>query len=101
VALIECHGTGTALGDPIEVDALRAVLGGEGSPVLGAAKTNIGHLEGSAGIAGFLKSVHVLLEGKIPPNLHFRSLNPHIDLDGFPAVIPQTHISAPSEDMVS
>ena len=59
------------------------------------------HLEGSAGIAGFIKSVHILQKGKVPPNLHFRSLNPHIDLDGFPAVIPQTHVSVPSEDMVS
>ena len=93
VGYVETHGTGTALGDPIEVDALRAVFGGPretASPcVLGAAKSNIGHLEPAAGVAGLIKVVMALRNERIPPNLHFRTLNPRIKLKGTPLVIPQ------------
>jgi acyl transferase domain-containing protein len=89
---VETHGTGTPLGDPIEVDALREVLGAprpDGAPcVLGAVKTNLGHLEAAAGVAGLIKIVMALQDEQIPPNLHFRGLNPRIALDGTPFVIP-------------
>jgi acyl transferase domain-containing protein/surfactin synthase thioesterase subunit len=92
IGYVEAHGTGTSLGDPIELEALRAVLGGprpEGSIlVLGAVKTNIGHLESAAGIAGLIKAVMALNEEEIPKNLHFQALNPRISLDGTPFVIP-------------
>jgi acyl transferase domain-containing protein len=92
VTYIETHGTGTALGDPIEIEALAAVLGqsrGEGQfCALGAVKTNIGHLEAAAGVAGLIKVVLALKYGAIPPNLHFHQLNPHISLEGTPFVIP-------------
>uniref|UniRef100_A0A0G4F601 Carrier domain-containing protein n=1 Tax=Chromera velia CCMP2878 TaxID=1169474 RepID=A0A0G4F601_9ALVE len=93
VSFVETHGTGTSLGDPIEMGALREVYG-EGrrsdSPlVLGAVKTNIGHLEGAAGIAGFIKLVLVLQHRSAPPNLHLKTLNPHLDVDGFPVVFPK------------
>ncbi|CAM9882194.1 unnamed protein product, partial [Chrysoparadoxa australica] len=92
VSYVEAHGTGTALGDPIEVGALKAVYRwerGEESPlVVGALKTNIGHLEGAAGIAGLIKAVLVLQHQAAPPNLHFRKLNPAIDVEGFPVVFP-------------
>eukprot|EP00928_Gymnodinium_smaydae_P004000 TRINITY_DN11406_c0_g2_i2.p1 TRINITY_DN11406_c0_g2~~TRINITY_DN11406_c0_g2_i2.p1 ORF type:complete len:2568 (+),score=644.11 TRINITY_DN11406_c0_g2_i2:184-7887(+) len=82
---LETHGTGTELGDPIEVGALAAVLGGERRerPVLlGAVKTNIGHLEGGAGIAGMLKLTAMLHARRFaPPNVHLRSLNHHIHED--------------------
>ena len=77
---IEAHGTGTALGDPIELDALSAVFGEreESAPlVLGSVKTNLGHLENSAGIAGFIKTVLSLSHGYIPPHLHFTALTPN------------------------
>jgi myxalamid-type polyketide synthase MxaC len=89
VGYVEAHGTGTALGDPIEVAALRAVFGGRpaGQPLaLGSVKTNFGHLEAAAGIAGLLKAVLALQHGEIPPHLHLRRLNPHISLDGL--VVP-------------
>lgn len=86
IGFVETHGTGTSLGDPIEVQALRAVLGApraDGSRcVLGAVKTNIGHLEGAAGAAGLIKAVLALAMEHIPKNLHLRTLNAHIDLDG-------------------
>lgn len=89
---IEMHGTGTSLGDPIEVEALREVLGAprkDGSKcILGAVKTNIGHLEGAAGVAGLIKVLLALDHEKIPKNLHFRRLNPRISLDDTPFVIP-------------
>ncbi|CAM9149630.1 unnamed protein product [Chrysoparadoxa australica] len=92
VSYVEAHGTGTALGDPIEVGALKAVYGqyrDEESPlVVGALKTNIGHLEGAAGIAGLIKAVLVLQHQAAPPNLHFSKLNPAIDVEGFPVVFP-------------
>jgi acyl transferase domain-containing protein len=89
VTHIECHGTGTALGDPIEFGSLRAVLAGRSAvkPVLlGALKSNFGHLEGAAGIAGFSKSILVLLEGVVPANLHLRLMNPHMASHGFPVL---------------
>src|ERR1700730_2660540 len=77
---IEAHGTGTARGDPIELDALSQVFGDreESAPlVLGSVKTNLGHLENSAGIAGFIKTVLSLNHGYIPPHLHFTELTPN------------------------
>ncbi|HEY2199699.1 MAG TPA: SDR family NAD(P)-dependent oxidoreductase, partial [Mycobacterium sp.] len=77
---IEAHGTGTALGDPIELDALSQVFGDreESAPlVLGSVKTNLGHLENSAGIAGFIKTVLSMNHGYIPPHLHFTELTPN------------------------
>src|SRR5271167_275945 len=77
---IEAHGTGTALGDPIELDALSQVFGERDSSaplVLGSVKTNLGHLETAAGIAGFIKTVLSLRHGYIPPHLHFNELTPN------------------------
>src|SRR5882757_4137194 len=77
---VEAHGTGTALGDPIELDALSAVFSERDSSaplVLGSVKTNIGHLESSAGIAGFIKTVLSMKHGYIPPHLHFTGLTPN------------------------
>ncbi|MGK4000892.1 type I polyketide synthase [Sorangium sp. So ce1024] len=89
---IEAHGTGTPLGDPVELEALSAVIGGpreDGSTcALGAVKTNIGHLEAAAGIAGVIKAVLALQREQIPANLHFKALNPRISLEKTPFVIP-------------
>jgi phthiocerol/phenolphthiocerol synthesis type-I polyketide synthase D len=77
---IEAHGTGTALGDPIELEALNQVFPehDRAAPlVLGSVKTNMGHLENSAGIAGFIKTVLSLEHGYIPPHLHFKQLTPN------------------------
>ena len=72
VNYIEAHGTGTALGDPIEFEALADVYGrGNGPCALGAVKTNMGHLEAAAGIAGLIKTALALQRRQIPPNLHF------------------------------
>ncbi|CAJ1345054.1 unnamed protein product [Effrenium voratum] len=85
INLAECHGTGTALGDPIEVGALRNVMDPRDTTLaLTSSKSNIGHLEGSAGIAGFLKCVGMLMAGTCPPNAHLYSLNPHLDVKAFP-----------------
>ena len=92
VAFTDCHGTGTSLGDPIEMSALRAVQAaardGANGLAVGAIKSSMGHLEGAAGMAGVLKGVLVLRHGSAPANLHLQRLNPHIDLDGFAAALP-------------
>jgi phthiocerol/phenolphthiocerol synthesis type-I polyketide synthase A len=77
---IEAHGTGTALGDPIELGALSSVFGersGSAPLVLGSVKTNVGHLESAAGIAGFIKTVLTVQHGYIPRHLHFKQLTPN------------------------
>ena len=80
VNYVEAHGTGTALGDPIEFEALADVYGrGDGPCALGAVKTNMGHLEAAAGIAGLIKTVLAVQRRQIPPNLHFSQWNPAID----------------------
>ncbi|WP_052347424.1 hybrid non-ribosomal peptide synthetase/type I polyketide synthase [Planktothrix prolifica] len=92
ISYIEAHGTGTELGDPIEVKSLKAVLGEKRSLDqtcwLGSVKTNIGHLEAAAGMAGLIKVVLCLQHQEIPPNLHFKTLNPYISLAETPFAIP-------------
>lgn len=89
VNYVETHGTGTSLGDPIEFDALAAVYGKGDTPcALGAVKTNMGHLEAAAGIAGFIKTVLTLQHGAIAPNLHFEKWNPTIDPSGTRLFVP-------------
>ncbi|MDJ0576449.1 MAG: beta-ketoacyl synthase N-terminal-like domain-containing protein, partial [Xenococcaceae cyanobacterium MO_234.B1] len=96
ISYMEAHGTGTKLGDPIEVNSLKAVLCSDAiHPVsetcyLSSVKTNIGHLEAAAGIAGLIKTVLCLQNSAIPPHLNFNSLNPHIDL-------ANTHLSIPTQ----
>ncbi|MFI6491572.1 beta-ketoacyl synthase N-terminal-like domain-containing protein [Streptomyces sp. NPDC050564] len=86
VDYVEAHGTGTPLGDPIEAGALGAVLGAgrdlDQPLLIGSAKTNLGHLEAAAGIAGLIKTVLALQHGEIPPQLHFTRPGRHADLDG-------------------
>lgn len=80
VDYIEAHGTGTGLGDPIELDALSEVYGnrdGSAPLVIGSVKTNLGHLESAAGVTGFIKTVMSVARGHIPRQLHFTKLTPH------------------------
>ncbi|MDI1431902.1 type I polyketide synthase [Polyangium sorediatum] len=102
IGFVETHGTGTPLGDPIEMEALREVLGAprpDGSTcVLGAVKTNIGHLEGAAGVAGIIKAVLAMRHECIPRNQHFRRLNPRISLDGTCFVLPTENVPWPHGD---
>ncbi len=91
VGYIEAHGTGTSLGDPIEVRALGAVLS-QGRPAgrpfyLGSVKTNVGHLEAGAGITALIKTVLALQHGEIPPHLNFSTPNPLIAWDEIPTVV--------------
>lgn len=80
VNYVEAHGTGTVLGDPIEFEALTTTYGrGEVPCALGSVKTNLGHLEAAAGVAGFIKAVLVVGHQDIPPNLHFTRWNRAID----------------------
>ena len=100
VGYIEAHGTGTSLGDPIEMHSLRAVFGEGREPdrpmVIGSVKTNFGHLEAAAGVAGLIKVVLALQHEEIPRHLHFERLNPHIDLNGFPVIVPTESVSWPA-----
>jgi acyl transferase domain-containing protein/acyl carrier protein len=91
VDYIEAHGTGTPLGDPIEIRAIAAVHTGRPTPLLvGSVKTNLGHLEAAAGIAGVIKTVLAIEKGCIPPHLHFHQPSPYIPWAEFPGSIPTT-----------
>ncbi|MEE8522653.1 MAG: SDR family NAD(P)-dependent oxidoreductase, partial [Thermoanaerobaculia bacterium] len=92
IGYVEAHGTGTSLGDPIEVRALDAVLSPGHSPerpfLLGSVKTNLGHLEGAAGVAALIKVVLALQHEEIPPHLHFHEPSPHIPWQQIPVQVP-------------
>ncbi|PRQ06869.1 type I polyketide synthase [Enhygromyxa salina] len=90
VGLIETHGTGTALGDPIEFQAISSVYGEATRPcLLGAVKTNLGHTEAAAGVAGLIKAALAIHHGRIPGNLHLERINPDVELEGTRFVLPR------------
>ncbi|GAA1240012.1 type I polyketide synthase [Kitasatospora nipponensis] len=89
VGMIETHGTGTPVGDPIEFSSVAAVYGvGQGRCALGSVKTNLGHLEPAAGVVGLIKAVLCLQHALVPPNLHFTRWNPAIDAEGTRLFVP-------------
>jgi myxalamid-type polyketide synthase MxaB len=80
VGFIEAHGTGTAVGDPIEVGAFAGVFADRSNPLLiGSVKSNVGHLEFAAGICGLIKAILCVRHEQIPGSLHFKEPNPHLD----------------------
>ncbi|UAW64147.1 non-ribosomal peptide synthetase [Mycoavidus sp. HKI] len=91
IGLVEAHGSGTKLGDPIEVaaliDAFRPFTADVGYCALGSVKSNMGHLLAAAGVAGFLKALLALKHRTLPPTIHFETLNEHIALDDSPFFI--------------
>ncbi|KAI8251523.1 Compactin diketide synthase [Colletotrichum sp. SAR 10_98] len=95
----EAHATGTAVGDPIEMSAISSVFSkrlSAGNPMyVGSVKTNVGHLEGAAGLAGLLKSVYILESGIIPKNLWFEKWNPQVQLDESLFLVPTTAVPWP------
>lgn len=111
VGYIEAHGTGTPLGDPIEMGALAAVFGsrknGAGKTPerealqVASIKTNVGHLESAAGIAGLIKSILSVHHGQIPPHCNLRSPNPDIDWEAFPVNIPDRLTDWPAEERIA
>lgn len=92
IGFVEAHGTGTAVGDPIEAHALAEALCQNRTPEqalpIGSVKTNLGHLETAAGMAGLLKAMLVVKHGQIPGSLHFDEPSPHIDFDGLKLRVP-------------
>mmetsp|Transcript_77291 Transcript_77291/g.205135 ORF Transcript_77291/g.205135 Transcript_77291/m.205135 type:complete len:1201 (-) Transcript_77291:165-3767(-) len=87
ITIAECHGTGTALGDPIEVGALKETMKKRPVPlVMTSAKSNFGHTEAAAGIAGIGRCLVMLLSMTGACNLHLKSINPHIEFIGYPAL---------------
>ncbi|MEM7125063.1 MAG: SDR family NAD(P)-dependent oxidoreductase [Chloroflexota bacterium] len=107
IAYIEAHGTGTKLGDPIEMGALHAVFADQATngsvsnnvdPLwVGSIKTNIGHLDAGAGVAGVLKVILALQNGEIPPHLSFQTPNPFIEWDSSAIQIPTTVVDWPAD----
>lgn len=92
VSYVETHGTGTTLGDPIEVEAIATVYGPGREAVdplcLGAVKTNVGHLEAASGVTGLIKVVLAMQHRQIPANVHFHTPSPHIDWTRLPVLLP-------------
>lgn len=98
VSYVETHGTGTALGDPIEVNALGQVFGDRPPTeplAIGSVKTNLGHTEAAAGMAGLIKTVLALQHAEIPANLHFQTPNPHIGWSDLPIHVPSHSLPWP------
>jgi acyl transferase domain-containing protein/aryl carrier-like protein len=86
IGYVETHGTGTALGDPVEIDALKQVFDTPKKTfcAIGSVKTNIGHLTHAAGVTGLIKTVLALFHKQLPPSLHFETPNPRIDIENSP-----------------
>ncbi|NIM10749.1 MAG: acyltransferase domain-containing protein [Candidatus Aminicenantes bacterium] len=86
IGYVETHGTGTALGDPVEIEGLKRAFNSQqtGFCAIGSVKTNVGHLDATAGAAGFIKTVLVLKHRLIPPSLNFETSNPKIDFENSP-----------------
>jgi acyl transferase domain-containing protein len=92
ISYIEAHGTGTSLGDPIEISGLTQAFRaggavGNGTCAIGALKTNIGHLDAAAGVAGLIKTALALHHRTLPATLHFQAPNPKLDLDNTPFIV--------------
>ncbi|MGH8092923.1 MAG: SDR family NAD(P)-dependent oxidoreductase [Chthoniobacterales bacterium] len=100
IGFVEAHGTGTAVGDPIEAHALAEALCQDRSVPLpiGSVKTNVGHLETAAGVAGLLKAMLVLQHRQIPASLHFKTPNPHIDFEKLKLRVPASVEPFPETD---
>ncbi|HEY1068459.1 MAG TPA: type I polyketide synthase, partial [Pirellulales bacterium] len=102
ISYVEAHGTGTKLGDSIEIQALLESLGKDRTAEkllhVGSVKTNIGHLEAAAGIAGLLKALLILKHKTIPASLHVRQLNPLLAIEGTPLRIPTETTPIPASD---
>ena len=105
IGYIEAHGTGTSLGDPIEIRGLKEAFSpdsrnstskGASACGIGSIKTNLGHLEAAAGITGLLKVVLCLKKRELPASLNFEELNPHIDLSGSPFFVVKHHQKWPT-----
>jgi len=93
VNYIEMHGTGTALGDPCEMEAIQATYGGGTSTCfLGSAKTNIGHTAAAAGVCGLIRAIESMRHGEIAPNPHLKQLNPRVRLEGTRFRCPQERV---------
>ena len=92
IGYIEAHGTGTVIGDPIEIEALKLAFNSPKKSfcAIGSVKTNFGHLDCAAGAAGFIKTVLALKYKLIPPNLHFKTSNPKIDFENSPFYVNKT-----------
>jgi len=94
IGFVEAHGTGTAVGDPIEAHALAQALCRDRAPekplLIGSVKTNLGHLETAAGLAGLIKAMLALKHRRIPASLHFNTPNPNIDFAGLKLRVPNT-----------
>ncbi|MFC0433351.1 polyketide synthase [Kutzneria buriramensis] len=100
VALLEAHGTGTALGDPIELTAVADSLGnskGNWPLLVGSVKANIGHPEAAGGILGLIKAIECLRRDRVPPQANFTTLNPRVDLVGTRIAIPTSPTDLPSD----
>lgn len=98
IQYIEAHGTGTSLGDPIEMNAIAEVFRTrpkDKNLFVGAVKSNLGHLECASGVVGIIKTVLALGQESIPKNLHFEKLNPNIDFNKVPVIIPKESIPWP------
>ncbi|HEX2269981.1 MAG TPA: SDR family NAD(P)-dependent oxidoreductase [Pyrinomonadaceae bacterium] len=92
IGYVECHGTGTALGDPIEIAALTKAFAAQGgaarqSCAIGSVKSNIGHLDTAAGVTGLIKAVLMVERGQLPASLHYERANPEIEFAGSPFVV--------------
>ncbi len=103
IGYVEAHGTATPLGDPIEVAALSRAFGRDGGVTerkvaLGSVKSNIGHTDAAAGVAGLIKVVLALTHEAIPPTLHYETPNPEIDFDSSPFYVPTELVPWPASD---